>query len=234
MKFLQVLLILFVGLVFETNAQLCGQYGTTLKVSDEAGNPMPNPKFEITPLQGKNELLGKTFVRDDYYPPPSYMISFPEGYQIRGKYRVVVSAKGYTTAQKELEFPHCSRIKYEVVLKPQRTESVSFFLELVQISGELWTGKKRNGLVNLTATDSTGKTYKTKADKNGTYMLDLPLGKYTFLYEKSGYETLKVENVNIEEFRNIYIYDAELKFLGPGKSNTVVKDFKDLYKSFTL
>lgn len=232
MKILQISFIIFICFVFQTNAQLCGTYGTTLKINDKNGKPISNPRFVITPLQKLNRIGGQTFEKQP--APAEFKITFSEGFEVSGKYKVKVSAKGFGAAEKELIFPACALMKYEVILTPLKSESKSIFRQLVEIRGELWTEKIRNSSVNLTATGGDGKIYKTKSDENGIYALDLPLGNYTLVYEKVGYETLKVENVVIAEHRNIYIYNAKINFLGKDKHRIVIKDFKDLYTSFNL
>lgn len=225
-------MLIFFALAVDTSAQLCGTYSTTLFVKNEAGQPVENVRFEINPVGSENYALGKSFVREksDAF---AYAVSFAEGSGVKGKYNVIVSAPGFSDAKREIGFPHCARPKYEVVLKPARAESV--FRELIEIRGELWKDKNRLGSVALTATAADGKIYKAKADENGLYNLNLPLGNYTLLYQKAGYKTLKIVNAIINVHKNIYIYNAELESLGDDeKDNIVVKDFKDLYKSFSL
>ncbi len=232
MKILKILFFIFICFIVQTNAQLCGTYGTTLKIKDETGKPVLNPQFVINSLQKKNFFGGNGFEKQP--GSTDFKITFSEGFEVSGEYNVKVSAKGFKSAEKELTFPHCRRMKYEVSLASAKSASKSVFRQLVEIRGELWSGKNRNGAVNLTATAADGKIYKTKTDENGTYALDLPLGNYTLVYEKAGYETLKVENIVINEYKNIYIYNAEIKFLEKGKQNIVIKDFKDLYTSYNL
>lgn len=232
MRYLQILIILYAGFVIEANAQLCGTYSTTFYVKNEAGQPVKNVRFKINPLKGENYAFGSN-LDSDKNDPSQYSISFNEGHVVKGRYNVVVSAPGFSDAKREIEFPHCMRPKYEVVLKPAAAKSV--IREMVEIRGELWKDKNRLGSVAISATDNAGKIFKTRADKEGLYDLNLPLGNYTLVYEKTGYKTLKIVNVIINEHRNIYIYNAELEFLGSDKKDdVVVKDFKDLYKSFNL
>lgn len=231
MKFLQILIIIFAGFVLEANAQLCGQYGATVKVTNQAGKPIAGAKVRLMPLQEKDYTPVNNFAREETDASRFY-IFFNEGHSVKGKFKVVVTAPGFAPAEKEIAFPHCARTFYEAILKPKSAKSVSVIRDLIKIAGEIYSNNASLGLVELTATDGDGGIFKTQADKGGRYRLELPYGDYTFVYRKAGYKTLKVVNVGIKEPLNFYLYSVELEAVKPGeKDNIIVKDFKDLYKS---
>lgn len=231
MKFLLILIILFAVFAVESHAQLCGTYRTTLKIATQTGKPLANLKIKIIPLQQENSVSDRIFVPEKT-DASRFTISFQEGYIVKGKYKVQVSALGYVPAEKELTFSHCASRIFEVALKPKSAKSVSDFRDIIRINGEIFAAKSRVGFVEITAVNKSGRNFKTKADENGYYQLELPLGDYELIYQKPGYHPLKVLNVGIKELKNIYLYSVDLSPIRENQEiGIIIKDFKDLYKS---
>ena len=232
MKFLTILLFVLSGFA-QANAQLCGTYGATLKVTDEAGKAVKNTSIRVIPLQDDNYTLGRKFTAEKG-DPARFDIFFNEGYFVKGKYKILVAAPGYSPAERETDFPHCARRVFQVVLKRKSgaQSSRSDFLDAVKINGEIYDGKSGVSFVTISATDSDGKlraVVRTVEDPNGRFNLELPFGTYTLVFQKNGYKTLHVKGVEITERKNVYLYNIALE--KGNKREIVVKEYQDLYKS---
>jgi hypothetical protein len=96
------------------NAQLCGDYTTTLNIFSKDENKVGNASIQLIPL-GKDETRGKKFVRNKR-DSSVFTITFLEGHQLRDEYKLVVSAKGFLPFEKVIKFQHCSEQYFGIYL----------------------------------------------------------------------------------------------------------------------
>jgi len=204
MKILLILILIFAGFVFGANAQVCGQFTTTLVVKTEDNKAVENSVVQLVPL-GKDETKGKTFVRDEN-DRSKFSVTFNEGHLMLGKYKVIVSADGFETAEKEIGFPHCKHQYFEFELKAAKAPNQAI------LTGTVFD---RNGAVipgtKITAVNSKGQKFETQTNEDGEYILELPfneygsIAKYDMTFEKSGF----AKGV-LKDFKFVGGYNSEM------------------------
>lgn len=206
MKFLQILIIIFVAFTFEVNAQLCGTYTTTLIITNEARELVKNAQIKIVSLQKRDYLHGKKFVRDkrDAW---RFSISFEEGYEVKGNYKVIVSANGFATTEREFKFPHCRSQYFE--FKLTKSDSINQTI----LSG---TAYDDNGAVIVYATikfrGSDNVEQVTKTDDEGVFEIKLKPGNYFIQVESLGFKPLRIEKYRIApSYKGRQILDVVLE-----------------------
>jgi hypothetical protein len=169
---LKFLLLLAIALVFSlpANAQLCGEYTTTLHIKTVENEPVETAVVQLLPVEN-DETRGKTFARDEK-DLSKFSITFFEGHQLAATYKLIISADGFETLEKEIKFPHCKTQNFDIQL-------VSDKKPLIVLSGTVYDA---NGavLVNarITATDETGRKFETVTNAKGVYELNLPYKNY--------------------------------------------------------
>ena len=104
-----------IALTANANAQLCGDYPTTVKIFAADKKKIENAAIKIVP-QAENELGRTRFVRDrkDF---SKFVITFQEGRKLKNKYKLVITAKGFLSVEKIIEFPHCTDQNFEIYLE---------------------------------------------------------------------------------------------------------------------
>lgn len=105
-----VFLLLFFGST--AHAQLCGEYGMKITVAGQSGKAV-----EGVGVQFKPNLIKKrrTLARDPI-DARIYRVLILEGDIVKGSYELRVSAPGFKTHSRRVEFPHCKRQSVEVRL----------------------------------------------------------------------------------------------------------------------
>lgn len=197
MKLFLILTFVFIGFVAEANAQLCGQYTTTLIIKSDDNKSVENAVVQLLALE-KNETKNKTFVRDEN-DKSKFSVTFNEGHLIPGKYKIIVSADGFETAEREIGFPHCKHQTFEIKLKTSKAQNQSVLTGTVyDPSGALVLKTK------VTAKNEKGVTIETETDEEGVYVLNLPclyqgIEKYEITVEKYGFEKFV-----LKDFKFVY------------------------------
>ena len=186
--------ILLIGLFLSTqaNAQACGQYGVTLSVFANDEMPFETAIVELIPLE-EDETRGKTFVRDKENPA-KFEIQFFEGHLIKTKYKLLVSAEGFDSFEREITFPHCNQQELKAVLKPAPvSQKMDNSFPQKSLSSEkvgqiklLGTVYDENGAVIIGEKIKVLKDKKNvaeiKSNEYGEYEFQLQPGKYTIEY----------------------------------------------------
>jgi hypothetical protein len=187
MKILLILILVFAGFVFGADAQVCGQFTTTLVVKTEDNKAVENSVVQIVPL-GKDETKGKTFVRDEN-DRSKFSVTFNEGHLILGKYKVIVSADGFETAEKEIGFPHCKHQYFEFNLKANKASSGVILTGTItdQVGGII-------PKVKVKILGNKNQKFIVETNDDGVYKIDLPGGIYTVEFEASGHKSYKLKN----------------------------------------
>jgi len=105
-----------IGVVFavNVNAQLCGDYTTTLRITDRQNREIKNALIQIFPI-AEDETNGKVFVPDKK-DSSVFTITFQEGYILNNEYKIMVSSDGFLPFEKLLKFPHCTDQEFDVHL----------------------------------------------------------------------------------------------------------------------
>lgn len=171
MKFWGLLMIVLLSFV-EAGAQLCGTYGAALTITDEADKPIENVSIKIVPQQEDDYTINRKFVREEKNSAV-YRISFSEGYFVKGRYKIIISAAGYETADALLEFPHCKRQKFEFRLKTGQNRDRSI------LTGTIYDA--RGSVVpnaKVSAVSQNGEKFEAASDGEGVYVLNLPFNRY--------------------------------------------------------
>jgi hypothetical protein len=176
-----VIAFIFIGaLSFNTNAQLCGQFGITLNIHDNDLKPVTDHSIKVVPWL-KDELKGKTFepVADK---PGTSEIKLLEGHVITGNYKLIVSAPGFFPTEKALTFPHCTRLSYDILLLRKKEK-------YRVVSGHIGDSEGKSvAYAGVTFTDAEGAERFVSADFLGNYEIKLKPGKYTLKSRSTYYE----------------------------------------------
>ncbi len=191
MKILSILILIFAASVFSVSAQLCGTYGATLIIRDEANKPVENVEIKIVPLQADDYTLGRTFVRDNE-DASRFRVQFNEGYFVKGKYKIVISARGFSREEKEIIFLHCERQTFEFRLKAVKAVTQTLLSGTVVDSAGAAISD-----VLVALSDYRGKSFSAKTDDYGNYSLSVPSAKYSMEFSVRGFLTTKVENYQL-------------------------------------
>lgn len=190
MKILLILILIFAGFVLGANAQLCGQYTTTLTVKTEDNKSVENSVVQLVAL-GKDETKSKTFVRNET-DRSRFSVTFYEGHVLLGKYKMIVSADGFETAEREIGFPHCKNQDFEFRLIKKNFE------RKMLLTGAVFD---TNGAViieaKITAYRNNGKKYESKTNDEGIYTISLPFDVYKIEVYSPGFCTSISEKYRI-------------------------------------
>ncbi len=192
MKFLTLLLVAGLIAVFSpvASAQLCGSFGVTLNVYDNELKPVTGHTVKIVPWL-KDELSGKTFEAVEDKPGASE-IKLLEGHVIIGNYKVIVSAPGFLDTEKSINFPHCVRVSYDILLLKKKEKRAV-------VSGHLTDEEGRSvPYIGVTFTSYADKTARSvSTDFMGNYELKLKPGDYRITFLKGSYLPLKTQKFTV-------------------------------------
>lgn len=167
-------------------AQLCGSYGVTLNVHDSNLKPVTSFTVNVESM-GKDQLAGARFISNPDEPGTA-QLKLPEGREISDTYRVAITAAGFQPVVRSLRFPHCVRLKYDVLLvKPGQPT-------------DLVTGKFTDNTgaavpfagVTFTAADKSERF--VNADPEGYFEIKLAPGVYTVETALMYHHITRVEN----------------------------------------
>lgn len=208
MKILLTFVFVFVSFAGVANAQLCGQFTTTLTVKSEENKAIENSVVQLLPL-GKDETKNKTFVRDEN-DRSKFSVTFSEGHMVSGKYKVIVSADGFETAEKEIAFPHCKDQNFEFKLKAIKANTAILSGTVYDANGAVIPGAK------VTAVNSKGEKFETRTNVSGEYILKLPFSEYdsTANFKIAKYQVTAERNdfvtVVLKDFRFVGAYNGKM------------------------
>jgi Carboxypeptidase regulatory-like domain len=177
---------------FAASAQLCGQFGVTLNVYGNDMKPVTGYSVKIVPWL-KDELNGDKFAPVADKPGVSE-IKLLEGHVITGNYKLQVSAPGYTTQEKSINFPHCTRLSYDMVLlkkgeKRAMTEG--------HITDE--EGRSVNYIWTTFTSYADNSAHSVSTDFLGNFELKLKPGDYEITFNSRGYLPLKTKKFTVPE-----------------------------------
>jgi hypothetical protein len=170
MKRLLFLLFIFICFAAGANAQVCGQFTTTLMVKTEDNKAVENSVVQLVAL-GKDETKNKTFVRDET-DRSKFSITFNEGHVMSGKYKIIVSADGFETAEKEVGFPHCKHQYFEFNLKAVKSNEAILTGTVYAPNGAVIPGAK------ITAVNQKWGKFEARTNDEGIYVLNLSFNLY--------------------------------------------------------
>lgn len=188
MKFFYLIVAFIFIAVFSvtSQAQLCGSFGVTLNVHDNDLSAIRDHSIKIVPWL-KDELKGKVFepVADK---PGASELKLSEGEVITGKYKIIVSAPGFLPTEKAIDFPHCTRLSYDILLLRKKEKYRT-------VTGHISDNEARSAnyvVITFTGEDGTARSVST--DFIGNYEIKLKPGKYIVTVKKnrlSPYENKK-------------------------------------------
>lgn len=190
MKKLLLLLFIFSYFFAAADAQRCGNYSVEVIVQDESGKPVDTAVVQFVPIT-KDETQGKQFVRDES-ERSKFSIQFAEGSGVWDFHKLIVSADGYKTAEKEIKFRSCEGPVIKVRLPKKDSESVPFwdFKNFIRVETLDADGNYLNGVKVTIKKD--GKILEEAAEYSGTGFSLAP-GPYTFRFEKEGFEPVEIK-----------------------------------------
>lgn len=212
MKFHRFLIaIIFLAVFCTANfAQLCGQYTTTLVITDKAGEQLKDLRVHTRPL-GKDERQPHQFFRQNEMAREKWTVTFPEHQSLREQYRLVITAPGFAVFTKDITFPNCGQQKFDIVLEKLDPKE-SFFLAgtVSDEEGRMLRGAEIVATIN----EGEGARTSTFADENGRYRMELALGKYAIAFRREGLPAAFVLNVENRIGGSVRTLDGVLKYDG--------------------
>ncbi|MEO6393103.1 MAG: carboxypeptidase-like regulatory domain-containing protein [Pyrinomonadaceae bacterium] len=178
-------LALVAGLCATTRAQVCGGFYVKLSIHDEDSRPVKTSSIAIVPLV-KDELNGKKFEVADG-PSGTAEMKLLEGQVILEKYKLVISAPGFADTEKIVQFPHCKRIWYDVLmLRPG--------VKRTRVSGQV-TSENEPQLygshVIFTGADKVERA--TESDFEGNYEIKLIPGEYAVTVKATNHDPYQLD-----------------------------------------
>lgn len=203
LKFSFFALSIFIFCAVKVSAQMCGKFKETIIVQDEKGKPIDTAVVQFLPIT-KDETRGKQFTRSET-DRSAFEIEYQEGHSVKEFHKLIVSADGYKTAENEMKFYSCQRLRVIVKL-PKNDSSKSPVWEFdneVAVAIKDENDKGINGVkVSILKDGKVLRSIKPDFDSAG---FSEKTGEYIFRLEKDGYQTedikvdlTKIGNVRIE------------------------------------
>jgi hypothetical protein len=194
----------------DVNAQACGRYYVSVSVQDLNGKPIKDASVMLRPIT-VDETKGEQFSRDKA-DASALSTSFSEGHSFKEFHKVVVTAKGYRTAENQIKVLSCQSRKIIVKLAPAGSpnSAVWQFENNVFIQA---VGPDGKGVENaeLTVIDEKKNTAPQEM-KYGFASFELPNGKYTFRIHADGYLNKEIE----ADLTTIANFDLKVQLMPEG------------------
>ncbi|HEY0428343.1 MAG TPA: carboxypeptidase-like regulatory domain-containing protein [Pyrinomonadaceae bacterium] len=196
MKIFLILTLVFIGFAVEASAQVCGQYTTTLIIKSDDNKSIENALVQLVALE-KDETKNKTFVRDEN-ERSKFSITFNEGHLILGKYKIIVSADGFETSEKEIGFPHCKHQTFEFKLKAAKAQNQAVLAGTItdQVGAAIQKAK-------IKISGNNNQKFVAETNDNGVYKISLPEGVYSIEFNASGCKSYKLKNYRTRQFETM-------------------------------
>lgn len=186
-----------------SNAQpLCGFPSVNLRIRDTQDKSVKNAEVEVEPL-GIDDTLGTKFIQNKN-DPSVFRIDFGKRFQVKGKYKLIVRAKGFETAEERIEFKDCVSRTVYLLSKKQK---------IAEVNGTIFDKNKMNVLKRSNKfifINTKGVVLKATSDEYGKYRIRLPYGKYrveTFFWLLDQYFMCRNFTVDKKEIEfDIYLW----------------------------
>lgn len=182
-----------VSFTFTVDAQMCGKYRVSLEITDENNKPVNDAAVEFFPIT-KDETRGKQFVRDEK-DFSKFSVEYLEGQNTEELHKLVVSAKGYKTAETKFRFDSCQRLRMQVKMPEVKSSALPIWSPKNQVFLAAFDENRKMIKDVRISIIKGGKILKTVYSKIGGGGVDLDYGKYVFRFEKKGFQT---ENINLD------------------------------------
>jgi len=180
-----------VSFVFTADAQVCGKYRVTLQIANEKNKPVNDAAVEFLPVT-KDETLGKRFVRDEK-DFSKFSVEYLEGQDLEELHRLIVSAKGYKTAEVKFRFNSCQRLQMQVRLPKENSSALPVWNPKNEVFFAAFD-ENRQMIKNVRISIiKDGKVLKKVNSKIGGSSVELDSGRYVIRFEKKGYQIEDVE-----------------------------------------
>ncbi len=178
------------------SAQLCGSFGVKLNIHDSQFNALKNASVEIVaPDKKADKLPGKSYLRPEHQFKPGddgvMELRLGEGLILEDDYKLVITAPGYLTQEKTVDFPHCVWLSYDVTMLKNGEKSA-----LVTGAVTLEHGKPVP-YAGITFTGADRSEKHVNADQNGHYEIKLKPGDYTVEALRPYHHITKVEKFTV-------------------------------------
>ena len=157
------------------SAQVCGTFGVTLNVHDNDMKPVADHTIRIVPWL-KDELEGTKFepVADK---PGTSQLKLEEGRVLINNYKVTVSAPGFLETEKSINFPHCVRHTYDILLLRKKDK---YRITNGRVTDTDGLNVKYLDLTFTNYEDKSARTVST--DFNGNFEVKLKPGDYRITF----------------------------------------------------
>lgn len=178
------------------SAQLCGWFGVKLDIHDSRFNALKNASVQIIgPEKAAKKLPGKSYLRPEHKfklnEDGEMELRLGEGLVLYDDYKIVISAPGFLTREKTVDFPHCVWVSYDVTMlkKGEKSALVSGAVTLAHGKPVPYVG------ITFTGADKSEKF--VNADRNGRYEIKLKPGDYTVEARAPYHHITKVEKFTV-------------------------------------
>jgi Carboxypeptidase regulatory-like domain len=192
------LIVLVFGFSLSVNAQRDCSYGFRIYVRDEAGKTIENAKHEVSGVSQKDKLPAAFQV---YFTEGAYFAgAIMRGPTIRGNFLLRVSAAGFETYERQVNFPVCEIQSYELRMRPEGSTRQALFERLFTVHGKVFDeDKKPFGNAKVEARSADGRVYQTTSNAYGYYKIDLPKGTMSIRISDARIPDVVFDNYKIEK-----------------------------------
>jgi hypothetical protein len=194
------IIFLFLILAFlpiSASAQLCGKFGVRLNVHDAQLKPIDGVNITLSHPEKREADKGKQYLRPEHKfvaqagSLATFTLTLSEGLQVSDPYPVGVSAPGYITLFKNLRFPHCLWITYDITLRKEGEADTETYGTIYDELGAV----VKYGKITFTTKD--GQKREVFTNDLGRYHIQLLPGDYTVSAEKMYYHTTRIEKLSV-------------------------------------
>ena len=192
------LIILVFGFGLSVNAQADCSYGLRIYIRDEAGKTIENAKHEVSGVSRKDKLPAafQMFFTEGAYFAGAIM----HGSTIHGNFLLRVSAEGFESYERPVNFPVCEIQSYELRLRPKGSARQPQFERLFTVHGKVFDeDKKPFGNAKVEARSADGRVYQTASNAYGYYKIDLPKGTMSIRISDVRIPDVVFDNYKIEK-----------------------------------
>lgn len=120
-KFSTLSTLILLGFCSLAQAQLCGQYGVSLVVTNESGEAIRNVQIILTP---EIKIGTETIVfKQDPGDAKLFRLILPEGNALPVKYKLHVEAPGFKRHSRKVKIVYCQRQELSVTLVEKQSSA---------------------------------------------------------------------------------------------------------------
>jgi hypothetical protein len=177
-------------------------YGFKIYVRDGTGKRIEKAKLEASGLTEKDKLP------DDVKPhlgySGAYIMANDAGTTVKGDFLLRVSADGFESYERQINFPVCEFQIFELKLRPKDSTAKASFERLFNLHGKVYDEEmKPFGNAKVEAKFTDGRSYQTTSNAYGYYEVDVPEGVANIRVTDSRIPDVGFDNFKIEEDNSV-------------------------------